>query len=197
MNINRAFVPQPASSCTNTLTTVSDSQIGYRNLRFIAIPLLSAWLTFLHPPVLAVESGQRFNDWQVQCQENPETKQEHCFISQNLVLKEGSRQLLHVAVGFTPQQTDPVAIFTVPLGISLPPGITLSVDKSEPARLQLQHCIPKGCKALFRLDKQWLASFKAGSQALVTFHDVKRRPIGIPLSLSGFTAGIKALEEHN
>ncbi len=188
-----AHSPEGAMACR------SGTNSGYRASRIMATLSLLATLMLALPSANAVESGETFKDWKAQCQEIKETGKESCFIFQNLTIKteEGSRQLLHLAVGYPPDKQEPMVIFTLPLGISLPPGVSLTVDKGEPIRLRLEYCVPQGCKALFRLDTQWLASFKAGSKAQVTVQDGARRAIGIPVSLNGFTAGLKALQQHN
>ena len=135
-----------------------------------------------------------FKDWRIQC-EKPEGDEEHCHIFQSVVLKEGNRRLLHLGVGYVPDQEDQVvAIFTLPLGISLPPGITLQVDEGESMRLPVEHCIPQGCRVLVPLDAKLLGTLKAGNKATVTFSDTARQPVGVPVSLQGFTAALNALK---
>ncbi|MEM7504921.1 MAG: invasion associated locus B family protein, partial [Pseudomonadota bacterium] len=39
-----------------------------------------------------------------------------------------------------------------------------------------------------------LAEFKKGLQAFVTFHDMRRKPVTVPVSLRGFTKALAALK---
>lgn len=143
----------------------------------------------------APQEGATFDNWTVGCETVQDEKRTQCFIFQNLVLREGGQRVLHVAVGYLPDQHDPIALFTLPLGISLPPGASLQVDEGEPVRFPIERCEPEGCRAGLRLEDEVLAAFKKGEQVKVTFHDATRRPVSVPLSLKGFMAGLRALRE--
>ncbi len=140
------------------------------------------------------ENGKAFKNWTVRCEKAKEAEEETCYIFQNLVLKEGGQRVLHIAVGYLPDREEPVALLTLPLGISLPPGGTLQVDDNEPVRFQIERCEPNGCRAGLILRPELLQQFKKGMKAQVTFHDAGRRPISVPVSLQGFTAGLASLK---
>lgn len=139
-------------------------------------------------------NGKSYENWTVRCETPKGGKQEQCFIFQNLVLKEGGQRVLHMAIGYIKGRPDPVALITMPLGISLPPGGSIVIDDDEPIRFQIERCEPAGCRAGLALKDKLLAAFKKGIKATVTFMDATRRPINVPLSLKGFTAGLKALK---
>lgn len=141
----------------------------------------------------AATDVQSFKDWKLRCETPEGGDEERCFLFQNLMLKQGNQQLLNVAVGYLQNMDRPVVVLTLPLGISLPPGVELKVDEGEPMPLQVEHCLERGCRVLVGLDDKLLAILKAGSQARVTFYDGARRPVGVPVSLMGFTAGFNAL----
>jgi invasion protein IalB len=150
----------------------------------------------------APQNGQAFRDWMVTCEGQPDDQPgaddgaaPQCYIVQNIALKESGQRLLHVAVGYPPQRERPAAIITLPLGIFLPAGIGLAVDDGEPLRVPVQHCLTVGCRALLALDENLVSQLKAGHQARITFQDSSRREIGVPVSLLGFTAGLRALGE--
>jgi len=139
-------------------------------------------------------NGKSYENWTVRCEMPKGSKQEQCFIFQNLVLKKGGQRVLHVAIGYIKGRPDPVALITMPLGISLPPGGSIVIDDGDPIRFQIERCEPAGCRAGMTLKDKLLTAFKKGIKATVTFMDASRRPINVPLSLKGFTAGLKALK---
>lgn len=145
------------------------------------------------PTAAAPEQGATFDNWTVGCEAVENEERTQCFIFQNLVLREGGQRVLHVAVGYLPDQDDPIALFTLPLGISLPPGASLQVDGGDPVRFPIERCEPEGCRAGLRLEEEVLDAFKKGTEVKVTFHDATRRPVSVPLSLKGFMAGLRAL----
>jgi len=136
---------------------------------------------------------QIFEDWRLQCEKPEGADEDRCVLFHNIMLKKGNQQLLNVAVGYLQNVDRPVVVLTLPLGISLPLGVELKVDGGKPMSLQVEHCLERGCKVLLGLDDKLLATLKAGHQAQVTFYDGARRPIGVPVSLLGFTAGFNAL----
>jgi len=140
------------------------------------------------------EQGQTFRDWTARCETPPGAKRERCYIFQNIVHKESGQRLLHVAVGYLAMNARPAAVLTLPLGISLPPGVELSVDGGDALSVDIERCDTSGCIGLLALDDDLIAAMKSGRQARITFHDGARRRIGVPVSLMGFTAGFESLE---
>ncbi len=143
--------------------------------------------------IAAPKSGQTFENWTARCDTVKNSDTEQCFIFQNLVLKDSGQRVLHVAIGYLPQRPDPVALITLPLGIALPPGGSISIDEGEAIPFAIERCETQGCRAGVVLDDGLLQKFKKGLSASVTFHDGTRKPIAAPLSLKGFTAGLNAL----
>ena len=139
-------------------------------------------------------NGQKFNAWTARCEVNKETKQSACFLFQNLLLKKEQRPLLHVAVGYLNGTEQPVAIFTVPLGVSLPGGLNVTIDEGKALRVRFERCDETGCLAPLSLSAAVIASLKGGRWARVAFFDPNRREVSVPVSLLGFTAGLKSLD---
>ena len=141
----------------------------------------------------AVEDGDSFGNWLVRCGPGYSKSEQGCFLFQNLVLKQGGQRVLQVAVGFVDDASEPIALLSLPLGISLPPGATMSIDGEQKYDLQIERCEANGCRAGLKLSTTLLERFRTGSALSVLFHDAKRRPIEVPLSLDGFAAGYDAL----
>ncbi len=162
--------------------------------RITVFSLVAALLT-LHPlPGAATpKNGQQFTDWTARCEARKEAAGETCYIFQNLLLKSQKQRLLHVAVGYLSDGKRPVAFFTLPLGVSLPGGLSLTVDDGKPLRLRYEHCDSSGCLAPLVLTEPLINSLKGGRWARVAFFDVRRREVSVPVSLLGFTAGFNSL----
>lgn len=157
---------------------------------------LIACACVLASPVLAVEKGERFKDWTVDCGKLPGVEQDRCFIIQTVINKENEQPVLQMAVGYLPDENganQPAALLTLPLGVALPAGIGIRVDSSKPIRIPYERCVPIGCIAGFPLDENLIGQFKRGSKAEIRIHDGSR-VVALPISLSGFTAGFNALK---
>ncbi|TNG02131.1 MAG: invasion associated locus B family protein [Gammaproteobacteria bacterium] len=161
----------------------------------LALSLLLLLLTF---STQAAIDGQEYKDWKISCNkpQNQKDAKESCHVFQNLVAKDGDRRVLHIAIGFVPKRKEPAAILTLPLGISLPPGIAIKVDENKARQITVEACFPSGCQAGFPVDDELLQQFKAGKTLHVIFSDLNRQLISVPVSLSGFSAGIKAAANH-
>lgn len=137
--------------------------------------------------------GEAFGNWRVNCELDQQTSREGCFIVQNLVLREGGQRVLQFAIGFVEETPEPIALISLPLGISLPPGARIQIDDREPKRIPIERCEPNGCRAGMKLGEDILDGLRKGTQISVTFYDAKREPIEVPLSLDGFEEGLAAL----
>jgi invasion protein IalB len=137
--------------------------------------------------------GQSFKDWTARCETLQDGTKAPCYIMQNVLLKKGNQPLLLVAVRNAADGDRPAAFFSLPLGVSLPGGLSLTVDEGQPLRLRYERCDRNGCHAPLPLDDALLKSLKGGRWARVAFFDAARREISVPVSLLGFTAGFDAL----
>ncbi len=116
-----------------------------------------------------------------------------CAIEQNLALKQGGQIIMRVIIALAPEQNQPFALFTLPLGVLLPPGVSLKIDEGELLPFPYEICQPDGCKAVLRLDDATLDKLKKGAKAEVAFHGAGRREVKVPLSLKGFGTAFAAL----
>ena len=144
----------------------------------------------------AIKDGDAFGNWLVRCGPQDNATEQGCFLFQNLVLKEGGQRVLQVAVGFVGNTPEPIALLSLPLGISLPPGAKMRVDDDKQYQLQIERCEVNGCRAGLKLSPAQIERFQSGSSLSVQFHDAQRRPIEVPLSLEGFKEGFQALTVH-
>ena len=167
-------------------------------MRPSVLPLLLALALYL-PGAPAQEPEHKFKDWASRC-EKTKDRGSLCYIFQNLLLKTSKQRLLYVAIGYFGRKQAPMAVFTLPLGVSLPGGVSLKIDKRKKIRIRYERCDKSGCLAPLVLNDQHLKALQSGLKARVGFFDSSGREIAIPVSLLGFTAGFKSLQklpQHN
>lgn len=162
---------------------------AYRSL----IPAV-LFLSLLSANVHAITDGQLFKDWRARCVSNNKPAQTNCHIFQDLLHKESGKRVLHIAIGSLAKKSPLAMIITLPLGISLPQGLTIRIDEKNPKHVPLQACFKDGCQAAFEMDPKWLKLLAAGKNAEVIFYNINKQAISIPVSLKGITAAIKALK---
>jgi invasion protein IalB len=142
-------------------------------------------------PVMAADKEHRYGDWALRC---PDKKS--CGLEQR-VFVEGAENtpLVHMVFQTTSQAQDLAVLLRVPLGILLNPGLQLQIDQGIPQTFPLHHCRLEGCLAVFPLTTGLRQILESGREAQVSFHMLDGRRIGVPVSLLGVTAGLKALNE--
>ena len=140
------------------------------------------------------QHGQTFQDWTTRCEQAPGTATQRCFIFQNLVLKKSGQRLVHMAVGYLAADGQATAVITMPLGISLPAGASISVDGGPAREIVIERCDTGGCVGTVALGDRLIRDLKRGREARISFHDGSGRRIAVPMSLLGFTAGIDSLK---
>ena len=157
-----ALAAQPSSQLTKPSTPAPSSQTQQK-------------------PKINVKHVQ---DWDVRCAAG---SQKRCEMTQTVNRKKDNKPMMRVVVGYPPQSQQPVAIFDLPLGMRLPPGVKLSVDGNKPVSFPVQLCVQQGCRADLPLKSSVLSQLRAGHTATVTIHDPRGKAMNLDISLMGFT----------
>ena len=100
---------------------------------------------------------------------------------------------MQLAVGYWGPENLRGLIITVPLGVTLPPGINVQIDGQQIGRAPFFQCTVNGCQSRVPLEDALLATMKSGQGGVVTFRDAQGRDVPLAFSLRGFTAGFGAV----
>ncbi len=144
----------------------------------------------------APEEGKQYKDWTIRCQTLEQGKPDKaCFLTQTINDKESKKPMIDVRIGYLGKDNQqPAAIFAVPLGAALRPGLGFKIDDEKPMGIPYDFCDPVGCRATLPLDNALVAKLKGGKTSqIIFFHITSQNPITNDLSLNGFTAGFDAL----
>jgi invasion protein IalB len=107
-------------------------------------------------------------------------------MEQTVVLTSSGQLLASVMLRFPANTREPVLMVQVPVGLFLPAGLSLQVDENKPVTLPLQTCDLKGCYAGAPVAADFLNAMKSGKRLLVTFQNMAKENVGVPLSLENF-----------
>lgn len=141
----------------------------------------------------APQEEQAFRDWSVKC-EGEDGKAKRCFAYQNIVHTKTGKRMLTLSAGYLGPKGEPWIVVTAPLGVLLPSGVALKVDKLKRFDAPFKICTDKGCEAGIPLGKVLLRNMKAGLVARVAFMDgTASRQVTVPVSLLGFSAAFRTL----
>jgi len=136
-------------------------------------------------------------DWVVRCQPAPEDAfgaGESCEMYQQVSEQETGQTVLETVIGYPPGADEPVALFNLPLGMLLPPGVQLQVNDNEPIRFAVQLCVQSGCRADIVLEPELVEQMRAGNEGTLTIADPQGQGVELPLSLLGFSASLDEVE---
>lgn len=132
--------------------------------------------------------------WVSQCASASRQSQVECTMEQTILLN-NTRQLLASVVLRVPADThQPVMMVHVPVGLYIPAGLTLQIDEGKPLSIGLQTCDLKGCYAGETVPKDMIESMKGGKRLAITFQNVAKQSITVPLTLDNFAEAYQKIQ---
>jgi invasion protein IalB len=126
--------------------------------------------------------------WIARCTSASRDAPLECAIEQNAVLTKTGQTIVLINIRIAPDTRTPVALLQLPLGLNLPVGAKLQVDEGKTVDLQVQTCENRGCYASTPIAPDLLASLKSGKQLKVSFQNMAKETIAIPMPLTDFAA---------
>jgi invasion protein IalB len=109
-----------------------------------------------------------------------------CQVEQRVVISTTGQLLIDMTVRLPTGTTAPVMFIHTPFGLFLPAGLQLTVDGAQLASLPLQTCDGAGCYAGSSVTPQLLNAMRHGTTLTVTFQNLQKKNIDVPVSLLGF-----------
>ena len=132
-------------------------------------------------------------DWQIRCDTPPGAQGEQCALIQSVVAEDRSNAGLTVIVLKTADQKSKLMRVVAPLGVLLPSGLGLKIDKTDVGRAGFVRCLPNGCVAEVQMDDNLVKQLRTGGAATFIIFQTPEEGIGIPMSLKGFGEGYDKL----
>jgi invasion protein IalB len=87
-----------------------------------------------------------------------------------------------------------VLLVQLPLGLNLPAGAKFQVDDGKTSDLQIQTCEARGCYTNLQISPDVLAALKSGKQLKVSFQNMAKETISIPMPLADFAAAYEKIK---
>lgn len=132
-------------------------------------------------------------DWQIRCDTPPGAQSEQCALMQSVVAEDRANVGLTVIVLKTADNKNRVLRVIAPLGVLLPAGLGLVIDKTDVGRAGFVRCLPRGCFAEVVMDDNLMRQLRTGQVATFIIFQTPEEGIGFPLSLKGFAEGFDKL----
>jgi invasion protein IalB len=129
--------------------------------------------------------------WVTQCNGNgPDAD---CEVANNITIGKAKQRLLSVIVRASPGNQKPAMMLHLPVGLYLPFGVTFQVDGQKQQQLKVQSCDLQGCYAGTAVSTGMLSTMKTKGKLTVTFQDLSRTTIRVPVSLEGFNGAYEKI----
>jgi invasion protein IalB len=132
-------------------------------------------------------------DWQVRCDTPPGAQGEQCALIQSVTAEDRPNVGLTVIVLKTADQKSRLMRVLAPLGVLLPSGLGLKIDKTDVGRAGFVRCLPNGCVAEVQMDENLIKTMRTGQAATFIIFQTPEEGIGIPMGLKGFGEGFDKL----
>lgn len=135
----------------------------------------------------------KYGDWEMRCETPPGATREQCALMQSVAAEDKPNVNLVVIVLKTVDGKSRLLRVIAPLGVLLPSGLGLKVDKADIGRAGFVRCLPSGCVAEVVMEDKLLDQLRAGTAATFVIYQTPEEGIGIPLTLKGFKEGFEKL----
>jgi len=132
--------------------------------------------------------------WVARCSSASRGAPLECAIEQSAVLTKTGQLIVLVNVRVPAETRVPVALVQLPLGLNLPAGAKFQVDDGKTSDLQIQTCEARGCYANLQISPDVLAALKSGKQLKVSFQNLAKETITIPMPLADFAAAYEKIK---
>jgi invasion protein IalB len=126
--------------------------------------------------------------WTARCGSVSREAPLECAIEQSAVLPRTGQLVILVNIRVPADTRTPSALIQLPLGLNLPGGVKLQVDDGAATDMQIQTCEARGCYAGTTIAPDLLAAMKSGKQLKVSFQNLNKETLTVPLPLADFAA---------
>ncbi len=142
----------------------------------------------------AAANTQTQPGWAARCTSASRDAPLECAIEQTAVLSKTGQLIVLVNIRMPSDTHAPIMLVQLPLGLNLPAGAKLQVDDGKPTDLQIQTCENRGCYASTPVAADLLTALKSGKQLKLSFQNLAKETITIPMPLADFAAAYEKIK---
>ena len=132
--------------------------------------------------------------WIARCGSGSRSSSLECAIEQSAVLTKTGQLIVLINIRVPAETRAPIALVQLPLGLNLPAGAKLQIDEGKASDMQIQTCEARGCYANLPVSPEMLATLKSGKQLKVSFQNLAKETITIPMPLADFAAAYEKIK---
>jgi invasion protein IalB len=132
--------------------------------------------------------------WVARCSSASRGAPLECAIEQSAVLTKTGQLIVLINIRVSAETRTPIALVQLPLGLNLPASAKIQIDDGKTSDLQIQTCEARGCYANLQISPDVLAALKSGKQLKVSFQNMAKETISIPMPLADFGAAYEKIK---
>lgn len=136
----------------------------------------------------------REQGWVAQCSSASRGAAPDCAVNQRVVLANTGQLLAAITIRVPSETRKPVMMLQAPLGLYLPPGMSLTIGKGKTVTVPLQTCDNNGCYAGQPMSADMLKQFRSGDKLVLKFQNMNRQDINVTVSLKGFSEAFEKVK---
>jgi len=140
----------------------------------------------------AAEKLKSFDDWEVQCEDSPDSGR-RCQLSGRTLSPSGEQIILVMSLAKGADATTMLYQAALPLGIAVQKPVSVSVDNGFQSAISVSRCTPQGCLLEGAADSEFIEALTTGAEAKFSVTTPEGQTIPIALSLKGFANALSAL----
>jgi invasion protein IalB len=178
---------------TTALTNAKRSKSGWALLSLVVGLLFIASRASAAGPDAQGAVRDKHGDWVTRCETPPGAAHEQCAIVLSVVDQDRPNLILVVIVLNTADRKARLMRVIAPLGVLLPPGVSLRIDNAEAGRLSFLQCLPNGCVAQLAMDEALIDKLKNGKTATLGVFQTPEEGVGVQAPLAGFKEAYEQL----
>ena len=142
----------------------------------------------------AADNQPPSSGWVSRCTSDGRQSTLDCSVEQSIIETKSRQLLMQVLVRVPPDTHKPVLTIQMPLGLFLPGGVMLKLDDGKSDRLDVQTCDQKGCYIQMPVSNDMLQAMGKGKQMTVSFQNLSKQDINIPVPLNGFMVAYQKVQ---
>jgi len=174
------------------LSALRGRRISFRALAAVALLALAPLLAASPAHAQGAVRGKH-GVWETRCETPPGASSEQCAIVQSVVDEDRPNITLVIIILKTADRKSRLLRVIAPLGVLLPSGLGLHIDKDDFGHMSYVRCLPTGCVAEVFLDDKLLARLGSAEKSTFVIFETPEEGVGVPVPLTGFKEAYEAL----
>lgn len=132
--------------------------------------------------------------WATNCTSPARGQPQDCVMEQRAIASETGQAIAQITIRVPQDTKKPVTMVQVPLGMFLPAGLSVDVDGTLSQIFPFQTCNNGGCFVGFPIPDAMLKAMFNGNKLNITFQNLNKKPVVLPMSLAGFTGAFNRIK---